>query len=281
MKNKWVLLGLIVMLVVAMISGCNMGTVEPGSGGGADAPQEQGNASMPNPASVYCEEQGGTVEMRTSDAGEYGVCVFPDGSECDEWAFFEGACSPGEASVPTDAPAPKLVFGWYGRVVSTVSAEPFENYLALEPKGVGNVGLITSDAVVAEQLGELRDSETLVHIWGALVCEMADSEGCTLDVTRLRPDAPGPFFEPDVVDGWPGTLHSLPDGPRSGGDDFFMLDDPAYEIRYGIDARDPQVAAQLDGLRDQEVRFYIWGELTCGVPDAGGCQITVSRIEGR
>jgi hypothetical protein len=36
----------------------------------------------------------------------------------------------------------------------------------------------------------------------------------------------------------------------------------------------------LDNLRDRDVRFYVWGELTCGVPDAGGCQIAVTRIEG-
>jgi putative hemolysin len=44
-------------------------------------------ADMPNPASVYCEEQGGTVELRQdASGGVAGICVFPDGSECDEWA---------------------------------------------------------------------------------------------------------------------------------------------------------------------------------------------------
>ncbi|MEA3339639.1 MAG: DUF333 domain-containing protein [Chloroflexota bacterium] len=36
--------------------------------------------------------------MRTGDdGGEYGVCVFSDGSECEEWAFFRGECEPGES----------------------------------------------------------------------------------------------------------------------------------------------------------------------------------------
>ena len=40
---------------------------------------------LANPASVYCEEQGGTLEMRTEvDGGIYGVCIFADGSECEE-----------------------------------------------------------------------------------------------------------------------------------------------------------------------------------------------------
>jgi putative hemolysin len=55
------------------------------------------DAGLPNPASVYCEEQGYRVEIRTDDEGnQYGACVFPDGSECDEWAFFRGECGPAD-----------------------------------------------------------------------------------------------------------------------------------------------------------------------------------------
>ena len=55
------------------------------------------DAELPNPASVYCEEQGYRVEIRTDDEGnQHGVCVFPDGSECDEWAFFRGECGPAD-----------------------------------------------------------------------------------------------------------------------------------------------------------------------------------------
>lgn len=64
------------------------------------------DADMRNPASVYCEEQGYRVEMRTDeDGGQYGVCVFPDGSECDEWAFYRGECGPSEAGMPNPASA--------------------------------------------------------------------------------------------------------------------------------------------------------------------------------
>jgi C1A family cysteine protease/putative hemolysin len=47
---------------------------------------------MANPAAVYCHELG--YEYKTVDAqgGQHGTCVFPDGSECEEWAFLEGAC---------------------------------------------------------------------------------------------------------------------------------------------------------------------------------------------
>jgi hypothetical protein len=59
-----------------------------------DTPGET-TMGMPNPASVYCEEQGGTVEMREAEGGTQGFCVFPDGGECDEWEFYRGECAPG------------------------------------------------------------------------------------------------------------------------------------------------------------------------------------------
>ena len=69
-------------------------------------PQEE--AAIPNPASVYCLEQGGRVEIREDAAGgQYGLCIFPDGSECEEWAFYRGECQPGgtQSSVPIQEPA--------------------------------------------------------------------------------------------------------------------------------------------------------------------------------
>jgi putative hemolysin len=55
-----------------------------------------GDTQLPNPAAVFCEEQGGTSEIVTAaDGSQSGVCHFSDGSVCDEWAFFRGDCAPG------------------------------------------------------------------------------------------------------------------------------------------------------------------------------------------
>ena len=44
---------------------------------------------LPNPASVYCEENGGQLEIRAdAGGGQYGVCVFPDGSRMRRVGFF-------------------------------------------------------------------------------------------------------------------------------------------------------------------------------------------------
>ncbi len=58
--------------------------------------------SLPNPASVFCEEHGGKQEFRQdAEGGVMGVCIFSDGSECEEWAYFRGECAPGDF-IPKD-----------------------------------------------------------------------------------------------------------------------------------------------------------------------------------
>jgi putative hemolysin len=47
---------------------------------------------LPNPASVYCAELGFESKIVDEPEGQVGMCVFPDGTECEEWSFFEGEC---------------------------------------------------------------------------------------------------------------------------------------------------------------------------------------------
>jgi len=54
------------------------------------------NVLIANPASENCVKKGGVVELRTEPAGQFGVCVFPDGSRCEEWRFFREECKQGE-----------------------------------------------------------------------------------------------------------------------------------------------------------------------------------------
>ncbi|MBN1168427.1 DUF333 domain-containing protein [Candidatus Woesebacteria bacterium] len=56
------------------------------------ADQDQPSAGMANPASVYCEENGGELEIITeSDGSQFGMCNLKDYS-CEEWAYFRGEC---------------------------------------------------------------------------------------------------------------------------------------------------------------------------------------------
>ena len=87
MTAKFSTLVFVLTLSVMIVSGCETAaTPEPATG-------------MANPASVHCEGQGYTLEVRTdADGGQYGACIFPDGSECEEWAFYRGECKPASAS---------------------------------------------------------------------------------------------------------------------------------------------------------------------------------------
>jgi putative hemolysin len=56
-------------------------------------PANNENSQIANPASVYCINQSGTLEIRTaSDGSQTGYCIFENGRECEEWAFFRGEC---------------------------------------------------------------------------------------------------------------------------------------------------------------------------------------------
>jgi putative hemolysin len=50
-------------------------------------------SQLANPASQNCVKQGGTLTIeRRPDGGQYGVCVFTDNYQCEEWALFRGEC---------------------------------------------------------------------------------------------------------------------------------------------------------------------------------------------
>ncbi len=45
-------------------------------------------AEVPDPAAVFCQQQGGGHRIVRETAGERGVCVLPDGREVDAWEYF-------------------------------------------------------------------------------------------------------------------------------------------------------------------------------------------------
>ena len=46
-------------------------------------------ANLANPAAVLCAKNGATVTIETAANGaQRGICVFPDGTRIDEWAYF-------------------------------------------------------------------------------------------------------------------------------------------------------------------------------------------------
>ncbi len=84
------------LLMALLVAGCASPTPVP-------MPAVGPGANMANPASTHCIEKGGEVQIRTdANGGQMGFCVFPDGSACEEWAFFRGECAPGEEKSGTE-----------------------------------------------------------------------------------------------------------------------------------------------------------------------------------
>ena len=120
------ILGLTIAVILAL-SACAAPLTQPALTHVPTLPQadplDPTSANMPNPASVYCEQQGNRLEIRTaSDGSQSGVCIFPDNSECDEWAYYRGECGPvnqsGSTPSPTEIPTampidPADYQGWW------------------------------------------------------------------------------------------------------------------------------------------------------------------------
>jgi C1A family cysteine protease len=59
--------------------------------GGSQIGEHRPVRSFQNPSAVYCDVMGYQYEIRIdSEGNEYGISIFPDGSECDAWDFFYG-----------------------------------------------------------------------------------------------------------------------------------------------------------------------------------------------
>jgi putative hemolysin len=103
---------LLVLIGLVLTAACGSAQISP-------TPQP----NLPNPASAYCEQQGNRLEIVTAaDGSQAGVCIFPNGSQCDEWEYFRGQCGPAEPSatppMPTEIPTaipiePADYQGWW------------------------------------------------------------------------------------------------------------------------------------------------------------------------
>jgi predicted secreted protein/putative hemolysin len=92
----------ILLVLLAFTAGCTQQAATP-------ATTTQAPAGLANPASVYCGDVGGTLEiMKDATGGEYGMCNFPNGTSCEEWALFRGeGCKAGVTAATTTAATEK------------------------------------------------------------------------------------------------------------------------------------------------------------------------------
>jgi uncharacterized protein len=187
------------MLVLMALTACTSFRVQKTESSGTDMPQP----NMPNPASLYCEQNGNSLEIRTAEDGsQSGVCVFPDGSTCDEWAYFRGECgSAGSGGGPggsggtqgdgsggyMPSGATEVIADWWGVIKSTESGAQYDDYF--ERQDLGQViyfGIDSLDPAVQAQIEALRDSGRIVHLYGTLFSNVPDYNGSQVQVDRIE-----------------------------------------------------------------------------------------------
>lgn len=64
--------------VTALIGGCTVSGPDPLRAIG-----------LPNPASVYCIEQGGSLDIEQRAGGDVNICVQSDGTRIEEWKLYK------------------------------------------------------------------------------------------------------------------------------------------------------------------------------------------------
>ncbi len=199
---------LMYIIILIALTGCTTFQIQESQTTGTEMPP-----SMPNPASVYCEENGNKLEIQTSgDGSQSGICVFPDGSTCDEWDYFRGECGSSEqilpnASIPDDATqqesndeagenasggymAPgtsEEIADWWGVIKSTPSGAEFEDYFERQDMGQSiYFGIDSMDPAVKSQIEELHDTGKIVHLYGTLFSNVPDYNGSQILVDRIE-----------------------------------------------------------------------------------------------
>ena len=86
------------LLLCTLLTGCTTFQVQVATD---TSPTDMPQVNIPNPASVYCLQNGYEHEIITADDGsQSGICIFRDGSACDEWAFYRGECGPAAQNSP-------------------------------------------------------------------------------------------------------------------------------------------------------------------------------------
>jgi len=117
---------------------------------------------LPNPASQHCVDQGGTVEIRDEAGGQVGYCLFADGSECEEWSFFRGECTPGESYHPLSSADCTDLADAMAQTIGTdvvTSTATFDDYV-LDESGIGCQATATGTGAVFENYAEVAGALT-------------------------------------------------------------------------------------------------------------------------
>ena len=191
-------------IILLALTACTSFRVQTSNSAGTDMPP-----NMPNPASVYCEQNGNQHELQTaSDGSQPGICTFPDGSTCEEWAYYRGECGPAVATTEASGGGPGGSDGtgengsggymqpgateefsdWWGVIKTTGSGAQYDDYFERQDLGPVFIyfGIDSLDPAVKAQIEALRDTGKVVHLYGTLFSNVPDYNGSQVQVDRIE-----------------------------------------------------------------------------------------------
>ena len=164
---------------------------------GVEAVPTTMSLGMANPASVACGNAGGITEIRKDATGaEYGMCMFANGTSCEEWALFRGeGCKAGVEAVPTTTESKKMVtlseadagrtediaqgtrfavqlkenpttgFGWNATISSGLEIQSSDYQQDKAAEGMVGVGGTRTWVIIARDLGTQEFSAIYLRSW--------------------------------------------------------------------------------------------------------------------
>lgn len=228
-----------VLAITLLIASCTPTQITPTS-----------QANMPNPASIYCEKQGNKLKIvSAADGSQKGVCIFPDGSACDEWAFFRGECDPAKQS---DSPSSSPTV-----TVSTqmVTNETFD-YCFVYPQGFTQQAYNNQVEVVGPHSGQGGLAAGLVWIdvtdaQGRTAQEIADEDVKAFGGSPKRSTVMLGGEDALVLDGMPGQdlIRKI----------YIVHDGLLYTLSFSPYQSDKKtVSAQMETLFASVTSSWVW-----------------------
>jgi predicted secreted protein/putative hemolysin len=203
--NRNVILGIAALAAICLLAAGMWVLFAPPT----ETPVSGNGAGLANPAAVWCEEMGYRYEIRSDAAGnQYGVCIFPNGTERDAWEAYREA-HPEGCAPPPDTPA-----GCAGPVMLTEAEDG---------------GTVTFQ--VGQTFGvRLEENPTTGYVW-----TLNATEGLIKDCDRFEPSsADGEIVGAGGVHTWtfyaeqPGTyriegVYARPWEEKTGAEEQFNL----------------------------------------------------------
>ena len=85
-----------ILLIATLVAGCGREPAPREPGAPRPESPAQPKVNLANPASTHCVELGGRLSIEKGPTGgEFGVCLFEDNRQCEEWALLRGECPVG------------------------------------------------------------------------------------------------------------------------------------------------------------------------------------------